>query len=82
MESGGSTSRAFVDPTSMAAIGMHIPDNENLSEGLNHRPLLNKKTTLALLAWADNPTPRNGHARRHPSRPLHVVRPFRLLDLE
>ncbi|KAF8431810.1 hypothetical protein L210DRAFT_867070 [Boletus edulis BED1] len=57
-----SVSEIRSDPTSTAAIGMHIPDDENLSEGLattskkpSNASLI--KDYLGLLACADNPTP-------------------------
>ena len=62
---GPSTPHVFFcsqDPTSIAAIGMHIPDDENLAEGLvatSKKPSNSSliKDYLGLLACADNPTP-------------------------
>jgi DNA-directed RNA polymerase III subunit RPC3 len=56
------TCHALVDPTSIAAIAIHIPDDENLSEGLattSKKPSSSSliKNYLGLLAFADNPTP-------------------------
>lgn len=50
------------DPTSTAVIGMHVPDDEDLSVGLattSKRPSNTSliKDYLGLLACADNPTP-------------------------
>ncbi|KAN0075493.1 RNA polymerase III subunit RPC82 domain containing protein [Tylopilus felleus] len=57
-----SVSEIRSDPTSIAAIVMHIPDDENLSEGLvttSKKPSNTSliKDYLGLLACADNPTP-------------------------
>ncbi|KAG9318123.1 hypothetical protein JVU11DRAFT_190 [Chiua virens] len=57
-----SVSEIRSDPTSIAAIGMHIADDENLTEGLvtgTKKPSDSSLTKeyLGLLACADNPTP-------------------------